>query len=137
VGHEFGSVTGRARRCGWFDAVALRRAVIHSSVTGLCITKLDVLDGLDVLRICSGYSYRGERLSEPPLFQSAFKDVEPVYEEYPGWTESTVGVTDYERLPLNARRYIERLGELVGVPVDIVSTGPDRDQTIVLRNPFD
>jgi adenylosuccinate synthase len=137
VGHEFGSVTGRARRCGWFDSVALRRAVIHSSVTGLCITKLDVLDGLDVLRICSGYSYRGERLSEPPLFPSAFKDVEPVYEEYPGWTESTVGVTDYERLPLNARRYIERLGELVGVPVDIVSTGPDRDQTIVLRNPFD
>ncbi|MET0291837.1 MAG: adenylosuccinate synthase [Steroidobacteraceae bacterium] len=137
VGHEFGSVTGRARRCGWFDSVALRRSVIHSSVTGLCITKLDVLDGLDVLRICSGYKFRGELLSEPPLFADAFSEVEPVYEEMPGWKESTVGATRYDQLPANARRYIERLGELVGVPVDIVSTGPDRDQTIVLRNPFD
>ncbi len=137
VGHEFGSVTGRARRCGWFDSVALRRAVIHSSVTSLCITKLDVLDGLDVLRICSGYKFRGEKLSGPPLFADAFNEVEPVYEEYPGWKESTVGATRYEELPENARRYIERLGELVGVPVDIVSTGPDRDQTIVLRHPFD
>ena len=137
VGHEFGSVTGRARRCGWFDSVALRRAVIHSSVSSLCITKLDVLDGLDVLRICSGYRFRGQDLSEPPLFSDAFAEVEPVYEEYPGWKESTVGVTRYESLPANARRYIERLGELVGVPVDIVSTGPDRDQTIVLNHPFD
>jgi adenylosuccinate synthase len=137
VGHEFGSVTGRARRCGWFDSVALRRAIIHSSVSGLCITKLDVLDGLDELRICSGYRFRGEPISEPPLFADAFNEVEPVYEEYPGWKESTVGVTHYEDLPRNARSYIERVSELVGVPVDIVSTGPDRDQTIVLRNPFD
>jgi adenylosuccinate synthase len=136
VGHEFGSVTGRARRCGWFDSVALRRAVIHSSVSSLCITKLDVLDGLDVLRICSGYRFRGQDLSEPPLFSDAFAEVEPVYEEYPGWKESTVGVTRYDALPANARRYIERLAEVTGVPVDIVSTGPDRDQTIVLKHPF-
>jgi adenylosuccinate synthase len=137
VGHEFGSVTGRARRCGWFDSVALRRSIIHSSVTGLCITKLDVLDGLDELRVCSGYRYRGESLSEPPLFADAFSEVEPVYEQFPGWKESTVGATSYDQLPLNARRYLERLGELVGAPIDIVSTGPDRDQTIVLRHPFD
>jgi adenylosuccinate synthase len=137
VGHEFGSVTGRARRCGWFDAVALRRSVIHSSVSGLCITKLDVLDGLETLRICTGYRMRGELLSEPPLFADAFADVEPVYEECPGWSESTVGITQYDQLPLNARRYLERLQQLVGVPIDIVSTGPDRDQTIVLRHPFD
>jgi adenylosuccinate synthase len=137
VGHEFGSVTGRARRCGWFDSVALRRSIIHSSVTGLCITKLDVLDGLETLRICTGYRMGNTLMSEPPLFADAFSDVEPVYEEYPGWTESTVGVTRYEALPANARRYIERLAEVVGVPVDIVSTGPDRDQTIVLRHPFD
>jgi adenylosuccinate synthase len=96
-----------------------------------------VLDGLDTLRICSGYRYRGEVSSEPPLFVDAFADVVPVYEELPGWKESTVGVTRYEALPGNARRYIERLGQLVGVPVDIVSTGPDRDQTIVLKHPFD
>jgi adenylosuccinate synthase len=137
VGHEFGSVTGRARRCGWFDSVALRRSIIHSSVTGLCITKLDVLDGLETLRICTGYRMGNTLMSEPPLFADAFSDVEPVYEEYQGWTESTVGVTRYEALPANARRYIERLAEVVGVPIDIVSTGPDRDQTIVLRHPFD
>ena len=137
VGHEFGSVTGRARRCGWFDAVALRRSITHSSVSGLCITKLDVLDGLETLRICTGYRMGGELMSEPPLFADAFADVEPVYEEWPGWTECTVGVTDYDALPLNARRYLERLQELVGVPIDIVSTGPDREQTIVLRHPFD
>ncbi len=137
VGHEFGSVTGRARRCGWFDAVALRRSVIHSSVSGLCITKLDVLDGLETLRICTGYRMRGELMSEPPLFADAFADVEPVYEECPGWSESTVGITQYDRLPVNAQRYLERLQQLVGVPIDIVSTGPDRDQTIVLRHPFD
>ena len=137
VGHEFGSVTGRARRCGWFDAVALRRSITHSSVSGLCITKLDVLDGLETLRICTGYRMGGELMSEPPLFADAFADVEPVYEEWAGWSESTVGVTDYDALPLNARRYLERLQELVGVPIDIVSTGPDREQTIVLRHPFD
>ena len=93
VGHEFGSVTGRARRCGWFDAVALRRSVIHSSVSGLCVTKLDVLDGLETVRLCTGYRLRGELLSEPPMLVEDFASVEPVYEELPGWSESTVGLT--------------------------------------------
>jgi len=137
VGHEFGSVTGRARRCGWFDAVALRRSIIHSSVSGLCITKLDVLDGLETLRICTGYRMGDQVLSEPPLFADAFAEVEPIYEECPGWSDSTIGITDYARLPPAARSYLERLQELVGVPIDIVSTGPDREQTIVLRHPFE
>jgi adenylosuccinate synthase len=136
VGHEFGSVTGRPRRCGWFDAVALRRAVIHSSVTGLCITKLDVLDGLEALRICTGYRFNGQLLSEPPLLVDDFSQVEPVYEELPGWHESTVGVTHIEQLPANARAYLKRLESCVGAPIQIISTGPDRDQTIVLENPF-
>jgi adenylosuccinate synthase len=137
VGREVGAVTGRRRRCGWFDAVVLRRSITHSSVTGLCITKLDVLDSLDSLRICTGYQVGGVVDSEPPLFTDAFADVEPVYEEHPGWTESTVGITDYDALPLNARRYLERLQEVTGVPIALVSTGPDREQTIVLQHPFD
>ncbi|MEY4761419.1 MAG: hypothetical protein RLZZ200_1275, partial [Pseudomonadota bacterium] len=136
VGHEFGSVTGRARRCGWFDAVALRRSIVHSSVSGLCITKLDVLDGLETIRVCTGYRMGDQVLSEPPLFADSFADVEPIYEEHAGWSESTVGVTSYDALPANARSYLKRLEQLVAVPIDIVSTGPDRDQTIVLRHPF-
>ena len=136
VGHEFGSVTGRARRCGWFDAVALRRAIIHSSVSGLCITKLDVLDGLQTIRICTGYKVDGELQTEPPLLVEDFAKVEPVYEDLPGWSESTVGATRLEALPATARAYLERLSQLVGVPVQIVSTGPDRDQTIILSHPF-
>jgi adenylosuccinate synthase len=137
VGHEFGAVTGRKRRCGWFDAVSLRRSIIHSSVSGLCLTKLDVLDGLDTLQICVGYRSNGTVSKEPPLFADAFADVEPVYEEMPGWKESTIGVTSYDALPKNARAYLERLQQLAGVPIDIISTGPDREQTIVLRHPFD
>jgi adenylosuccinate synthase len=137
VGHEFGAVTGRKRRCGWFDAVSLRRSIINSSVTGLCLTKLDVLDGLDTLRICVGYRSDGQVSEQPPLFADAFAEVEPVYEEMPGWKESTIGVKTYEGLPANARRYLERLQQLAGVPIDIISTGPDREQTIVLRHPFD
>jgi len=136
VGHEFGSVTGRRRRCGWFDAVALRRAIVNSSVSGLCITKLDVLDGLETIRLCVGYRVRGAVSPEPPLSLEGYADVTPVYEELPGWRESTVGVTTYEGLPDNARRYLERLQELVRVPLDMISTGPDREQTIVLRHPF-
>ena len=136
VGHEFGSVTGRRRRCGWFDSVALRRAIVHSSVSGLCITKLDVLDGLDVIRIATGYRINGEVTPEPPLSIEGYGDIQPVYEELPGWTESTVGVTDYNGLPANARKYLERLQTLVDVPIDIISTGPDRDQTITLRQVF-
>ena len=137
VGHEFGSVTGRRRRCGWFDAVALRRTIMHSSVSGLCMTKLDVLDGLDVIRICTGYRVDGKLSDEPPLFADAFAEVEPAYEELPGWHESTAGICDYAALPGAARRYLERVQELVGVPLDLISTGPDRDHTIVLRHPFD
>jgi adenylosuccinate synthase len=136
VGHEFGSVTGRRRRCGWFDSVALRRAIVHSSVSGLCITKLDVLDGLDVIRIATGYRINGEVTPEPPLNIEAYDDIQPVYEELPGWKESTVGVTDYNGLPGNARKYLERLQALVDVPIDMISTGPDRDQTITLRQVF-
>ncbi len=137
VGHEFGSVTGRRRRCGWFDSVALRRSIIHSSVSGLCITKLDVLDGLDTIRVAVGYRVAGQVVAEPPLSIEGYAGLEPVYEELPGWAESTVGITDYAALPLNARKYLERLQVLVDVPVDVISTGPDRDQTIVLRHPFD
>jgi adenylosuccinate synthase len=136
VGHEFGAVTGRRRRCGWFDAVALRRSIVHSSVSGLCITKLDVLDGLDTIRVCTGYRIDGELHAEPPLLSDEFGDVEAVYEELPGWRESTVGVTEFERLPAAARSYLERIEALAGVPIDVISTGPDRDQTIVLRHPF-
>ncbi len=136
VGHEFGSVTGRRRRCGWFDLVALRRSIVNSSVSGLCITKLDVLDGLDTIRICVGYRINGAVTPEPPMSVEGYADVEPVYEELPGWRECTVGATGYEALPGNARRYLERLERLVEVPIDMISTGPDREQTIVLRHPF-
>ena len=137
VGHEFGAVTGRRRRTGWFDAVALRRSVLHNSVSGLCVTKLDVLDGLDTIRLCVGYRMRGEVSIEPPLLADHFADCEPVYEDMPGWTESTVGITEYDALPATARRYLERIAQLVGVPLDIVSTGADREHTIIRRHPFD
>jgi adenylosuccinate synthase len=136
VGHEFGSVTGRRRRCGWFDAVALRRAIVNSSVSGLCITKLDVLDGLDTIRIAVGYRRDGGISPEPPMSVEDYAGIEPVYEELPGWRESTVGVTSYQALPQQARGYLERLQALAGVPLDVISTGPERDQTIVLRHPF-
>ena len=137
VGHEFGSVTGRRRRCGWFDAVALRRAVVNSSVSGLCITKLDVLDGLESLRLCVGYRVGGQVHTEPPVFADAYSEVEPVYEEMPGWSQSTVGLRQFDQLPVNAQRYLRRVSELVGVDIDLISTGPDRDQTIIVRHPFD
>jgi len=136
VGHEFGSVTGRRRRCGWFDSVALRRAIIHSTVSGLCITKLDVLDGLDTLRICVGYRIDGEVFAEPPLAVDSYAEIEPVYDEMAGWKESTIGVTDYGGLPPAARAYLERIEALVHVPIDLISTGAERDETIVLRHPF-
>jgi adenylosuccinate synthase len=136
VGHEYGSVTGRRRRCGWFDSVALRRSIVNSSVTGLCITKLDVLDGLETIRIGVGYRKDGILTPDPPMSIEGYAGIEPVYEEVPGWRESTVGVTDYGALPENARRYLERLEALVRVPIDMISTGPDREQTIMLRHPF-
>jgi adenylosuccinate synthase len=136
VGHEFGSVTGRRRRCGWFDAVALRRSIVHSSCSLLCVTKLDVLDGLDTIRICVGYKLEGGITSTPPLLSERFAECQAVYEDFPGWKESTVGITRYEELPANARSYLDRLQTLVGVPITIISTGPDRDQTIIRQNPF-
>ena len=136
VGQEFGAVTGRRRRCGWFDAVALRRSVIHSSISGLCMTKLDVLDGLDSIRLCVGYRANGVTSQEPPLLVDAFADVEPEYEEMPGWKGSTFGVTREADLPPEALAYLARIEQLVGVPIDVISTGPDRDQTIVRRHPF-
>jgi adenylosuccinate synthase len=137
VGHEFGSVTGRARRCGWFDAVALRRSIALNSVSGLCITKLDVLDAIDTIRICVGYEVGGKLVETPPLAADQYAEIEPVYEDVPGWKSSTVGLTRYEELPENARAYLDRLQDVVGVPIEIISTGPDRAETIVLRNPFD
>jgi adenylosuccinate synthase len=136
VGHEFGSVTGRRRRCGWFDAVALRRAIVNSSVSGLCMTKLDVLDGLDLIRVCVAYRVNGEVTPEPPMSVEDYAGIEPVYEELPGWHESTLGLTAYQELPLNARNYLERLQSLVSVPIDMISTGPEREQTIMLRHPL-
>jgi adenylosuccinate synthase len=105
-------------------------------VSGLCVTKLDVLDGLETIRICTGYRTGGTASAVPPLFVEGFDNVEPVYEDMPGWKESTVGVTSHDQLPVNAQRYLQRMQEVVGVPVDIVSTGPDRDQTIILNHPF-
>ena len=137
VGHEFGAVTGRPRRCGWFDAVSLRRAVLHNSLSSLGVTKLDVLDGLDTLRIATGYRIDGEVREQPPLLPFRYAECEPVYETLPGWTEPTSGITDFAQLPENARRYLARIEQLAGVPIDIVSTGPDRAETIVLRHPFD
>ncbi len=137
VGHEFGSTTGRPRRCGWFDAVALRRSIINNSVSGLCVTKLDVLDGLDTIRICVGYTVNGREIDSLPLGAEFFAACKPVYEECSGWRTSTVGIRTYDELPDNARQYLRRIEEVVGVPVDIISTGPERKETIVLRHPFD
>jgi adenylosuccinate synthase len=136
-GHEFGSTTGRPRRCGWFDAVALRRSAQINSVSGLCITKLDVLDGIDTIRICVGYKYNDEVRLTPPVGAEAFEAVVPVYEEMPGWKESTVGVKAYDKLPANARAYLKRIEEVTEIPIDIISTGPERTETIILRHPFD
>ena len=136
-GREFGSTTGRRRRCGWFDAVALRRAIQINSVSGLCITKLDVLDGMDTIRLCVGYRYNGEERLTPPVGAEAFANCEPVYLDMPGWTDSTVGVRYYDELPANARAYLARIEAIVEVPIDIISTGADRADTIILRNPAD
>jgi adenylosuccinate synthase len=137
VGAEFGATTGRPRRCGWFDAVALRRSIVNSSVSGLCITKLDVLDGLETVRICVGYEIDGEPIAGLPVLVDRFADCQPVYEDMPGWSGSTVGATEKSDLPDEAQRYLARIEELADVPIDIISTGPDREQTIVLRHPFD
>jgi adenylosuccinate synthase len=137
VGAEFGATTGRPRRCGWFDAVLLRRAALTNSLTGLCLTKLDVLDGLPEIKICVGYRLDGQPLDTPPLLIDRYGECEPVYESLPGWSESTSSATSYEALPAAAKAYLRRIEELSGVPVDIVSTGPSRDAVIIRRHPFD
>ncbi len=136
-GNEFGAVTGRPRRCGWFDAVLLKRSIELNSITGLCMTKLDVLDGLDT--ICVAIAYRdskGQILTRPSQAAEDFLNLEPIYEELPGWSESTADVTELSKLPKNAIAYIKRIEELLDVPVDMLSTGPERDSTIILKDPF-
>ncbi len=137
VGHEFGTVTGRARRCGWFDAALLKRSVQINGVSGMCLTKLDVLDGLDSLKLCTGYKLHGKQVDIFPVGAEDAAACEPIYEEMPGWKEPTVGAKSLDALPAAARAYVKRIEELVGVPVDMVSTGPDREETIVLRHPFE
>jgi adenylosuccinate synthase len=135
-GHEFGATTGRARRCGWFDAAALKRSIQINGVSGLCVMKLDVLDGIEEMKICIGYKLDGQFTDILPVGADDLERCEPVYESMPGWTDSTVGVKTLENLPAAARAYIKRMEEVCGVPVDMISTGPDREETIVLRHPF-
>ena len=136
-GNEFGSVTGRPRRCGWLDMAALRRSIQLNSFTGLCVTKLDVLDGLKIVKICTGYRVNGQVMSVPPLETDMFEQCEPVYVELPGWSESTARCRNFSELPENAQKYLLYVEELAGVPIDIISTGSDRKDTIILRNPFE
>ncbi|VVC83496.1 adenylosuccinate synthase [Sideroxydans sp. CL21] len=135
-GHEFGATTGRARRCGWFDAAALKRSIQINGVSGLCVTKLDVMDGMEKVRIGVGYTIDGQFSDILPVGAESLEGCVPVYEDMPGWSASTVGVKRYEELPVEARNYLQRIAQICEVPVDMVSTGPDRDETIVLRHPF-
>ena len=136
VGQERGTVTGRARRCGWLDAAALKRSILINGISGLCITKLDVLDGLKEIQVGVGYELGGRRIDILPLDADDIVACKPIYETFPGWSESTAGITDWDKLPLNARRYLERVQAYIGAPIDMVSTGPDRDHTILLRHPY-
>jgi len=135
-GNEFGATTGRQRRCGWFDAVVLRRAMDINSISGLCMTKLDVLDGLESVKICTGYQLDGQVLDVPPVNTDDFARCTPMLETLPGWQESTFGLKRHNELPVNARAYLKRIEEVLETPVDIISTGPDREQTMILRHPF-
>ncbi|MCV2509628.1 MAG: adenylosuccinate synthetase, partial [Neisseriaceae bacterium] len=135
-GNEFGSVTGRSRRCGWFDAATLKRTVQLNGITGLCITKLDVMDGLEKIKIGVGYELDGKKIDLFPFGAHAVERCIPIYETWPGWKESTVGIKDYDKLPENAKAYLARLSELCGAPISIISTGPDREETIILNHPL-
>ncbi len=135
-GQEFGATTGRARRCGWFDAAALKRAIQINGVSGMCITKLDVMDGLEQIQICTGYEINGEYTDILPFGADAVANCTPVYETLPGWSESTFGIRDYDALPANARAYLQRIEALCGAPIAMISTGPDREETIVLQHPY-
>jgi adenylosuccinate synthase len=135
-GHEFGATTGRKRRTGWFDAVAMRKSAKLNSLSGICLTKLDVLDGMEKIGICTAYRLNGTITETAPLGADQYEQCHAITEEMPGWTETTAGVTDFNALPANAKAYIKRLEELVGVKITIISTGPDRDETIILEHPF-
>src|SRR3972149_990550 len=135
-GREFGATTGRPRRCGWFDAVATRYAADVNGFTGMVLTKMDVLDDLDEIRICTGYRYQGKQYTDMPSQLNVLEECEPVYETIQGWKAATAGLSEYDALPLNAKKYVERIQELIGVDVDIISTGFRRDETIVLRKIF-
>jgi adenylosuccinate synthase len=136
VGAEKGVTTGRSRRCGWFDAALLKRSAQVNGLSGLCITKLDVLDGLKELLLCTGYELDGETIDILPMGADEIARCKPIYEVIPGWTETTVGVTEMDKLPPTARYYLDRIAQVTGVPVHVVSTSPDRDHTILLHNPF-
>ena len=136
VGQERGTVTGRPRRCGWLDAAALKRSIIINGISGLCITKLDVLDGLSEIKVCVGYELNGKRIDILPLDADDVAACVPIYDTFPGWAETTFGVTEWDKLPTNARRYLERVQEFIGAPIDMVSTGPDRVHTILLKHPY-
>ncbi|MBH9577641.1 adenylosuccinate synthase [Inhella proteolytica] len=136
VGQERGTVTGRARRCGWLDAAALKRSMIINGITGLCLTKLDVLDGLNEVKMAVGYKLNGQTTDILPLDPDEIAACEPIYESFPGWTETTFGATAWDALPANARAYLRRIEEVIGVPIAMVSTGPDREHTIVLQHPY-
>ena len=137
TGHEFGTVTGRPRRCGWFDGAALRRAVEWNGLSGLAVMKLDVLDGFETVRLGVGYEYKGERIDIMPVGAEEVAQCKVIYEDFPGWKEPTFGITKWEDLPVNAQKYLTRLSEVAGCPIAVVSTGPDRAQTILLHNPFE
>jgi adenylosuccinate synthase len=136
-GHEFGATTGRPRRCGWFDAVSMKKSAHMNSLSGVCLTKLDVLDGLEKIGICVAYRNNGKEITSAPVGAELYDLCEPVIEEMPGWTEPTTGIRSFDELPTNAKAYIKRIEALIDVTVDIVSTGPERDETIVLKHPFD
>ena len=136
VGQERGTNTGRLRRCGWLDAAALRRSIIINGLSGLCITKLDVLDGLAEIKVCIGYRLQGQPIDILPLDADDIAACEPVFETFPGWSQTSFGLTEWAQLPANARAYLERVQALTGVPIDMVSTDPDREHTIVVRHPY-
>jgi adenylosuccinate synthase len=137
IGHEFGATTGRQRRCGWLDMVTLNRSLKLNSVTGICLTKLDVLDSLDIIQICTGYELNGSIITTPPYDAQGYADAKPIYIEMPGWNTSTIGTKSFESLPIEAKNYIRKIEELSNLPIDILSTGPDRDETLILNNPFE
>ncbi|MFV3129967.1 adenylosuccinate synthase [Niveispirillum sp. KHB5.9] len=136
-GHEFGTVTGRKRRCGWFDAVMVRQAIKTGGITGIALTKLDVLDGFDELKVCTGYKLKGETIYHLPAGQTAQAEVEPIYESFEGWGDSTQGARSWAQLPAAAIKYVRRIEELIEAPVTLLSTSPERDDTILMKDPFE